>query len=231
MGNKTLWFQHKLYLQKLKATHTFRATCYTEIKQSFIKDDTLTAEESWKALLQEPFFLNNILPEMDHQSILSAAEFIFKTCLAEENNLAQNQSLINCDMLTRGVLYHTLQKISKLFKQKQKYSEKSNVIFVKEVFTKIDADLFICGNEMSEVHENFISNLELDWDTTTYKLDAGKLDLYLNLIKQMPVLHMPAAVQEVLLVFLVALLHDCNDVIQKQHIGENVELTVCGKTG
>lgn len=206
--------------------HTFKASICTETKQSFIKDDALQPEETWKALLQDPFFLNNVLPEMDHQSILSAAHFVFKTCLADNINLAQSQSLINCAILIRGVLYYTLLKISKLFKHKHKSDDKT---FVKELFSKIDADLFICGNEITEVHKIFIQKLKLDWDKESYKLDAEKLDLYLNVIKQLPILHMPAAVQDVLLLFLVALLYDCKGVLQKHPTEEKLELIVSGK--
>lgn len=206
--------------------HTFKGTIYTETKQSFVKDDALQAEETWKVLLQEPFFLNNVLPEMDHQSILSAAHFVFKRCLADTKDLAQDKSLINCAILIRGVLYYTLLKISKLFKHKHKSDDK---IFVKEVFSKIDADLFISGNKTTEAHKIFIQKLKLDWDKTNYKLDAEKLDLYFSIIKQLPILHMPTAVQDVLLLFLVALLYDCKDVLQKHPSEENLELIVSGK--
>lgn len=209
--------------------HTFKATYYTETKLSFIKDDTLEAEDSWKALLQEPFFLNHILPEMNHQTILSAANFVFKKYCFHSNDLAQNQILIDCDILMRSVLYCTLHKICKLFKCKQKFVEKSRIVLTKELFSIIDVDLFIHGYEIKEVHEKFVENLECDWNIRINKIDAVKLDIYLGLIRQLPILHMPATIQDIVLVFVITVLHDCKHDIQNQSVKEHLEIIGTGK--
>lgn len=205
--------------------HTFNATCYAEIKRSFIKDVTLEAEEDWKNLLQESFFVNHILPDMEHQNILSAADFIFKACVADESYLIKNQSLITCHVLMRSVLYCAIHKMSKLFKQKQKCGEG---VFCKKLFKKIDASLLINGNEIKEVPDDFAENLKQNWITTANKIDFEKLDTCLKIIKQLPVFYLPAATQDILLLFLIALLHDCKSDSQNKLLEERLEPIITG---
>lgn len=223
-----MWFQHKLYLQKLKATFTFKAAYYIDIKQSFIKDLVLETEDIWKVLLQEPLFLNDVLPEMDSQSLLLAADYVLNVYLANDD-LLMNESLINCDVLTKSVLYCIIRKISKHFKQKQKSKENDKNIVCKQLFSVIDADLFVSGEELNQVYNVFIKHFQSNNQQTASILDLEKLILCINIIKKLPVLHMPKPIRDVLLLFLIAVLHDSKNESQNEILHENLEHVIVGK--
>lgn len=209
--------------------YAFKSTCYAEMKRSLINSIALEDEDSWKILLQEQLFLNHILPEMDLQSILSAADTVLNNCITDENYLHKTQSLFNCDKLMKGVLYSTLHKINRLFKCKRKSGENYKILGSKQLLSEVNAEMFICSAEIDDVYSSFNRILLEKQDRITCNVDNEKLNLFLNVLKQLPVLHLSKSVQDVLLLYLVILLRDCRNILENEEGTRNLEHVVTGE--
>lgn len=218
-------FQHKLYVQKLKAMHVFNANCFGEMKRSFTDSVVSETHATWLVLFQEPFVLKHLLPEMNHETILSAADSVLKSCSADGNYLMRKDSLVNCGSLMRAAVYGILRKINVLFKKK---GGDAGMFFGRELFRQINVAEFVADEELKELPLSFNQLLQQNW-TTNCKVDAEKLNAYLNILKQLPVVHLSNNVHDAVTLYLIALLFDCQNGFKDGETKANLECVVNGE--
>lgn len=205
--------------------HVFKEACYAEAKACVVQSVSGEIKEIWKAMLQDQFFLNHILKEMDLQTILFLGECVLKEALRDEGYLT-NAALIDCDLLMKAVLYNVL-KIHKLFKQKRKMDDGVTKSFCCELFSRIDEGAFIYNGDLETATQAF-NKLLLQEYNVTYSINFEKLEGYLKVVKKIPVLSFADSHQKMVLFYLVALLQDCRSNSVKEELLVKIEHIITG---
>lgn len=195
--------------------HIFEETCSEDIKNSIIKRINIEIEESWQELLAEPFLVSNVLPKLDVQLLVMLGHYFLKDTLEKGDftSLKKNY-LVNSQTLTNTLLYNTLLKIHKLFKQKRKHQENFvEKLFNSKLFSNIDEEMFFKVNaDITRIVTSFINGIQ-EHPTSNININVEELLQYLMVLKNLPILYSSQEIQILCVLYLISILFDCHSIV------------------
>lgn len=194
----------------------FEKTCGSDSMDAVVREASQRINECWELFISEPFTLNTIVIKMDNRSLINLAEYFLKDFLNKPTrdwNTIKNSFLLDCQRFVLALVHVTLEKIKKSFRV-TKVSGIKKKSCIARLFKHSSEDTFFGSSEdvknlKKELMQIIDSREKLDnCELDGIPVNAEKLQNFLEVLQNLPVIYCAREVQVAVLIFLIALHFD-----------------------
>lgn len=230
-------FQHKLYIQKLRAFILFENKTNHDVVNNIIRTIAAYSKENLKEVIEDKFVVDFLLSKMDSSTVSNMGEHFLK--MFEKKNCSNiPQHILNSTLLLNAVNMATLSKINKIVsKQKKKHVEDGTLELQSvKVFSAMSKDLFLNENSSHEASSKikYVFEATNDMEPTNFVLNINedKVCGLLRIAKHFPIVFSHADTQKCFLYYLLSLHKDFADEFSKtkfKMLQNDLENLIIGK--
>ncbi|KAK9887117.1 hypothetical protein WA026_020565 [Henosepilachna vigintioctopunctata] len=205
----------KILVQKLRAMHIFGKETDENIKSEVLLHISTDLDCYCEYIISEKFILENLLPSLDSNVVLELAEKILPTLDSKRISM----DIIDSRILSNGLIYTILSKISKILKSKSKYPFVRLFSHLnKEIYFE-ENDVDICIMPLKNIYEQFCEN-----EVHLHEEHVERVQEYLIQLKHLPIPYSSTKIQCFLILCLFSLHKSCSEnnlklLIEKTIIG------------
>lgn len=230
-------FQHKLYIQKLRAVYLFENNFSEDVENNIIRAIASYSTYNWKEILQDNFIIDNLLSKMDVQTITNIIDNFVKH-LEKVERLEIPANILNSPVILNAVNAVVLKKINKIMsKQKRKHDEESVPKFLSsKIFSTLPDDFFYVennkGDVMLKIKSLYTTENGMFSGNFDMKISEEKICRLLEISKAFPVVFSHGDAQKVFLTYLFSLHKDLTHDFSKGNFSklqEQLEELLFGK--
>lgn len=196
----------KLYLQKLHAMLLLEEEVKPEAISNVVKWLPTHLKASWQDFVEDKFAVRVLLKEIDRANLIFLGEN-----LVEHFQQLKRSHVIDSALLTNVTLWVLIGKINKLFRLKRKRDSELGHSFSEKVFNVFPEDAFLSvqpGGRFSEAQVNELFDLWQDDASTNIQSKEDKLFGYLETMRLLPFMYSDVQIQQMVLLYLLALTKD-----------------------
>ncbi|VEN44513.1 unnamed protein product, partial [Callosobruchus maculatus] len=249
---------HKLSVQKLQAMYLLKDTVTKDAKHDIITSISPHIEDNWVYILSNKFIMNNLLPEMNNQTVIGLSEICvhdFKERLVfwtGGKNLIEKPAVeffyCSCSqLLLNSISYVCISKINKiLLKYHNRQDDNSTNTFMSSKMSAIlDEDIFLNRESrkstdanlkevldiLNEIYSKGIGeNMKRRKEVCANKKYESRILNLLEIFKHFPAMQCNSKLHQIYFMYFSALHHDFqkNIPVTDERLKQNLEMILVG---
>nr|CAI5833165.1 unnamed protein product [Callosobruchus analis] len=247
---------HKLYVQKLQAMYVLKDNVNHDAIHDIITSMSLNIGHNWIYILSDKFIMNNLLPEMNNQTIICLSEIFLHNiqervvCWTDERNLNKSSAAeffycSSSQLLLNAISYVCISKINKILLKYENIQDnyRSNTFMCSKISVVFEDDIFLNReyrkstdahvkeilDDLKQIYSKCIGIKKRRQVCTIKKYESRIFNL-LEIFKHCPAIQCNSKLHQIYFMYFIALHHDLQNNISltDKQLKQNVEMIIIG---